>query len=307
VSADAVDVPPSSAAALDGEAVERRRQRRDRRRGLLLAMPAFAYMIVFFAVPLIIVLVYSFATRTRTGDTSLSGWNLEAYRKLGEPLVRNVVVRSAVLAGITTAICLVFAYPFAYFAVTRRPIVRNLMLVSVMIPFWTNFLVRKIMDLLRNDGMVNNILMKLGIIHQPIQLLFTDFAIGFGMTYVYLPLMVLPIYASIEKLDFRLVEAAYDLYANRWNAFWRVILPLVKPGIIAGSILVFIPSLGAYVTPRVLGGGKNMMLGNLIELQFGQGRNWPLGAALSITLMAIVMVALLYYVKITSSEARRNG
>ena len=116
------------------------------------------------------------------------------------------------------------------------------------------------------------------------QIMFTDVAIMMGMLYVYLPLMVLPLYASMEKLDFRLVEAGYDLYANRFQVLRRVIIPLVKPGIIAGSILVFIPSLGAYVTPRVLGGGKNMMLGNLIELQFGQGRNWPLGAALSITL-----------------------
>ena len=120
--------------------------------------------------------------------------------------------------------------------------------------------------------------------------MFTDFAIMLGMLYVYLPLMVLPLYASMEKLDFRLVEAGYDLYASRFQVLRRVIVPLVKPGIIAGSILVFIPALGAYVTPRVLGGGKNMMLGNLIELQFGQGRNWPLGAALSMTLMAIVMV-----------------
>jgi spermidine/putrescine transport system permease protein len=118
--------------------------------------------------------------------------------------------------------------------------------------------------------------------------------------------MVLPVYAAVEKLDFRLVEAAYDLYASRWTAFRRVILPLIKPGIIAGSILVFIPCLGAYVTPRVLGGGKNLMFGNLIELQFGAGRNWPLGAALSLTLMAIVMVALIYYVRITSREEKKD-
>ena len=124
--------------------------------------------------------------------------------------------------------------------------------------------------------------MKLGVIDTPIQMMYTDIAIMIGMLYVYLPLMVLPLYASMEKLDFRLVEAGYDLYATRFQVLRRIILPLVKPGIIAGSILVFIPSLGAYVTPRVLGGGKNMMLGNLIELQFGQGRNWPLGAALSI-------------------------
>src|SRR5690606_34566025 len=131
---------------------------------------------------------------------------------------------------------------------------------------------------------------------EPIQILFTDFAIMMGMLYVYLPLMVLPLYASMERLDFQLVEAGYDLYASRWQVLRRIIIPLVKPGIIAGSILVFVPALGAYVTPRVLGGGKNMMLGNLIELQFGQGRNWPLGAALAITLMVIVMIALLAYV-----------
>ena len=139
-------------------------------------------------------------------------------------------------------------------------------------------------------------------------MLFTDFAIMIGMVYVYLPLMVLPLYASMEKLDFRLVEAGYDLYATRFKVLRRIIFPLVKPGVIAGSILVFIPSLGAYVTPSVLGGGKNMMLGNLIELQFGQGRNWPLGAALSITLMVIVMVALLVYVRNASAGGeQRHG
>jgi spermidine/putrescine transport system permease protein len=140
-----------------------------------------------------------------------------------------------------------------------------------------------------------------------LQLLFTDFAIMLGMVYVYLPLMVLPLYASMEKLDFRLIEAGYDLYANRFQVLRRIIIPLVKPGIIAGSILVFIPSLGAYVTPRVLGGGKNMMLGNLIELQFGQGRNWPLGAALAITLMSVVMIALLVYVRSASRSATSHG
>ena len=135
--------------------------------------------------------------------------------------------------------------------------------------------------MIRNEGIVNSVLIKLGIIEQPIQMMYTDFAILLGMVYVFLPLMVLPLYASMEKLDFRLVEAGYDLYATRFQVLRRIIIPLVKPGIIAGSILVFIPSLGAYVTPRVLGGGKNLMIGNLIELQFGQGRNWPLGAALS--------------------------
>src|SRR5690606_27365212 len=175
---------------------------------------------------------------------------------------------------------------------------REVWVFLVTIPFWTNLLIRTfaMQQVLRNEGLVNTALIWTGIIDRPFQIMNTDVAILLGMVYVYLPLMVLPLYASMEKLDFRLLEAGYDLYASRWQVLRRIILPLVKPGVIAGSILVFIPSLGAYVIPRVLGGGKNMMLGNLIELQFGAGRNWPLGAAISITLMALVMIALLFYV-----------
>jgi len=179
----------------------------------------------------------------------------------------------------------------------------------IIIPFWTNLLIRTfaIVELIRNEGTLNTVLLALGLIDEPIQMLYTEFAIAVGMVYVYLPLMVLPLYASMERLDFSLVEAGYDLYATRLKVLRRVILPLVKPGVIAGSILVFVPSLGAYVTPRVLGGGNQLMLGNLIELQFGQGRNWPLGAALSITLLAIVMVALLTYVRAVGNEEVKHG
>jgi spermidine/putrescine transport system permease protein len=137
-------------------------------------------------------------------------------------------------------------------------------------------------------------------------MIYTDMAVFIGMTYVYLPLMVLPLFAALDRFDMRLLEAGYDLYATRWQVLRRIILPIVRPGIVAGSILVFIPALGAYVTPRILGGGKNMMIGNFIELQFGQGRNWPLGAALSITLLVIVTVALIYYVR-ASSKGPAHG
>jgi len=146
-----------------------------------------------------------------------------------------------------------------------------------------------------------------GVVDSPIQIMYTDTAILFGMVYVYLPLMVLPLYASMEKLDFRLIEAGYDLYASRFQVLRRIVIPLVRPGLVAGSILVFIPSLGAYVIPRVLGGGKNMMLGNLIEQQFGSGRNWPLGAAISITLMVVVMLALLVYVRNAARSGAQHG
>ena len=209
----------------------------------------------------------------------------------------------------TTLLTLIFGFPTAYFIATRPERRRDLWLFLITIPFWTNLLIRTfaMQEVIRNEGVINTALIMVGIIDRPIQIMYTDIGILFGMVYVYLPLMVLPLYASMEKLDFRLVEAGYDLYANRWQVLRRIIIPLVKPGIIAGSILVFIPSLGAYVTPRVLGGGKNMMLGNLIELQFGQGRNWPLGAALSITLMVIVMVALLVYVRNATRSGARHG
>jgi spermidine/putrescine transport system permease protein len=221
----------------------------------------------------------------------------------------RILWRSVKLSFFTTATTLAIGFPTAYFIATRPRTTRNIWLFLVTIPFWTNLLIRTfaILEVIRNQGLINMILLKSGIIESPIRMIFTDFAIMVGMTYVYLPLMVLPIYASMEKFDFRLVEAAYDLYATKRQVLTRIILPLVKPGLIAGSILVFVPSLGAYVTPRVLGGGKNMMLGNLIELQFGQGRNWPLGAALAITLLVIVMVALLFYVRSAQKSGGQHG
>jgi spermidine/putrescine transport system permease protein len=221
----------------------------------------------------------------------------------------SIFWRSVKLAIVTTIITLAIGFPTAYFMATRSEKTRDLWLFLITIPFWTNLLIRTfaVLQIIRNEGIVNTVLMKLGIVSAPIQILYTDVAILIGMAYVYLPLMVLPVYASMEKLDFRLVEAGYDLYASRWQVLRRIIFPLVKPGVIAGSILVFIPAIGAYVTPSVLGGGKNMMLSNLIELQFGQGRNWPLGSALSITVMLIVMVALLVYVRNAGSQEARHG
>lgn len=281
--------------ALVGEEVERRLRRRDRRRGLLLALPAYVYMVLFFAVPLVIVLVYSFATRTSTGSVSLSGWNLESYRKLGEPIVRNVVVRSTILALITTVVCLVVGYPFAYFAATRSPLVRNLMLVAVMIPFWTNFLVRNYAWrlLLSNGGPISATTEAIGL--GETNLLFTRTAVVLGLTYSFLPFMILPLYASIERIDWRLVEASRDLYSSGWKSFTKVVLPLSLPGVIAGSILVFVPSLGAYVTPEILGGGRETMLGSYIVTQFLTARNWPVGASVSFVLMAVMLVATIVY------------
>jgi spermidine/putrescine transport system permease protein len=295
MSLDAGALPDDTDHALVGEEVERRLRRNDRRRGLFLALPAYLYMILFFAVPLVIVLVYSFATRTSSGSVSLSGWNLDSYRKLGEPIVRNVVVRSALLAGITTVVCLLFGYPFAYFAATRSPMVRNLMLIAVMIPFWTNFLVRNYAWrlLLSSGGPISSATEAIGLGETDI--LFTRTAVVLGLTYSFLPFMILPLYASIERIDWRLVEASRDLYSTGWKSFTKVVLPLSLPGVIAGSILVFVPSLGAYVTPEILGGGRETMLGSYIVTQFLTARNWPVGASVSFVLMAVMLAATIVY------------
>lgn len=252
-------------------------------------------MVLFFAVPLVIVLVYSFATRTSTGSTSLSGWNLDAYRKLGEPIVRNVVVRSVILALVTTVICLVVAYPFAWFCATRTPLMRNLLLVAVMIPFWTNFLVRNYAwrILLSAGGPISDFTEAIGI--GETHILFTKTAVVIGLVYAYLPFMILPLYASIDRLDRRMVEASSDLYASGPQTFRRVVLPLTMPGVIAGSILVFVPSMGAYVTPELLGGGKETLLGSYIVTQFLTARNWPVGASLSFVLMTVMLVSTIVY------------
>ncbi|TIP92283.1 MAG: ABC transporter permease [Mesorhizobium sp.] len=294
-----------------------RREIRDR---WLLSAPALIIIFLAATGPLLIVVIYSFLTPGPYGDVvwkfSTDGWlSVLMQRDIFDDTLAfadahlSIFWRSAKLSFLTTIFTLLFGFPTAYFIATRPARQRNIWLFLITIPFWTNLLIRTfaIQEVIRNEGIVNTVLIKLGIVSQPIQMMFTDFALMVGMTYVYLPLMVLPLYASMEKIDFRLVEAGYDLYANRFQVLRRVIIPLVKPGIVAGSILVFIPALGAYVTPRVLGGSKNMMLGNLIELQFGQGRNWPLGSALSLSLMAIVMVALLLYVRSVGRQGGAHG
>jgi len=297
---------------------EQRRQRVHR--NWLLCVPALLVLFAAASGPLLIVLVYSFLEPGEYSgviwNTSSEAWfNVILQRDIFDDTVSfadahlSILWRSVRLSFMTTVATLVFGFPTAYFIATRPAQTRNIWLFLITIPFWTNLLIRTfaILEVIRNEGIVNTFLRFTGLIDEPIQMLYTDFAILLGMAYVYLPLMVLPLYAAMERLDFRLIEAAYDLYATPLRVLRRVIIPIAKPGIVAGSILVFIPALGAFVTPRVLGGGKRMMLGNLIELQFGAGRNWPLGASLSITLLGIVMVALLVYVRTVQreSEARQ--
>ncbi|HLQ18163.1 MAG TPA: ABC transporter permease [Tabrizicola sp.] len=289
--------------------------RQSARNGWLLSAPALLVLALAASGPLLIVVYYSFLTANDTGNVirefSLEGWKgifltydiFEERYALADAHL-TIFWRSVWLSMTTTILTFAIGFPTAWFIATRPPAQRAMWLFLITIPFWTNLLIRTfaINEVIRNEGILNTLLLWLGVINEPLRIVYTETAVLIGMTYVYLPLMVLPLYATIERFDMRLLEAAYDLYANRWTTLRRVILPIVKPGIIAGSILVFVPSLGAYVTPRILGGGKKMMIGNFIELQFLQGKNWPLGAALSVLLLIIVMAALLLYVRVANRD-----
>ena len=299
---------------------EQRQSRTSARNGWLLSAPALAILMFAALGPLLIVVVYSFLTAGKYGNVewtfSWDGWvGILFTRDIFDGTMGladahlSIFWRSVKLSILTTVITFALGFPTAWFIATRPPRQRALWLFLITIPFWTNLLIRTfaINEVIRNEGVLNTVLLWLGVIERPLAIIYTDLAVLVGMAYVYLPLMVLPLFAAIDRFDMRLLEAAYDLYASRGQVLRRVILPIVKPGIVAGSILVFVPSLGAYVTPRVLGGGKNMMIGNFIELQFLAGRNWPLGSALAVTLLLVVTAALLVYVRAANREGKTHG
>jgi spermidine/putrescine transport system permease protein len=260
-------------------------------------LPTRLWMLVLFAAPFAIVLAYSLMTRGDIGGISMP-WSFESYRRLADPLYLAILWRSFAMAAAATALCLLFAFPAALF-ISRATSHRNLYLQLVMLPFWTSFLVRTYawLFLLRDTGLINTVLQTLGIIHSPLPLLYNDGAVLLGLVYGYLPFMVLPIYATLERLDPALAEAAADLGARPLTTVFRVIVPLAKPGIVAGSLLVFIPGLGAYLTPDLLGGGRTVMVGNLVQNQFTTARDWPFGSAISIALMAIVTLLLVLFLR----------
>ncbi len=251
---------------------------------------------VFFLLPLLVVLLISFASRGAYGGVEWT-FTLANYRDLVDPLYLYVYVRSFGLALATTVLCLCLGFPLAYYIAKAPARWQGIWLALVLIPFWTNFLVRTYawINVLRADGLLNALLMALGIIAEPIDILYSDLAVLIGLVYGYLPFMVLPLYAAIERLDDSLVDAARDLYASGWAVLTRVIVPLTKPGIVAGCLLVFIPSLGAYITPDLLGGARSMMIGTFIQHEYLVVRDWPLGSAASFVLMAMVVVGLWGY------------
>jgi spermidine/putrescine transport system permease protein len=300
-----------TAAALPEIAVSARQ--RARRRGLLraaLLSPALLVIFGLLVLPLGIVLVYSFLTPATFGGViwELSGGAYVQFLFERDIFDDSLVFSTAYLeifgrsflqALFATLACFLVGFPTAYFIATRPARQRNAWILLITVPYWVNLLIRTIsmLFLIRDEGPLNHALLSLGIVDSPVRIAYTNVGVGIGLVYSYLPFMVLPIYAAIERFDFRLVEAAYDLYAGRWTILREIILPLARPGIVAGSLLVFIPSIGAFIAPDLLGGGRNLMVGNMIALQFQSSRNWPFGSAAAIILMSIVLVALMVYAR----------
>ncbi len=293
-----------------GRQAQRRMERKENFIRAMLLSPALLIIGGFLIAPLCIVLVYSFLTPGTFGGVIWEA-TFDAYIQflferdfLDESLVFSTAYleiygRSFTQAIVSTVACFIIGFPTAYFIATRPEHQKNMWVLLVTVPYWVNLLIRTIsmLFLIRNEGPLNYGLQAIGLIDTPIQIAYTNVGVGIGLVYSYLPFMVLPLYATIERFDFRLIEVAYDLYADRWTVLFKVIMPICLPGIIAGSLLVFIPSLGAFIAPDLLGGGKNLMIGNLIALQFQGSRNWPFGSAAAMIVMSVVLVALIVYTR----------
>ncbi len=267
-------------------------------RAWALLAPGTIWLILFFLVPILIMFAYSLMPRGIYGGVE-AGFTLEHYRRFFDPLYLDILQRTFVWSIACTVICLVLGYPVAY-VIARGGRWKNLLLFLVVLPFWTSFLVRTfaMIFLLRDTGLINNWLLKLGMVDEPITMLYTPFAVMSGLVYGFLPFMILPIYASLEKLDLSLLEAAEVLGARPAERFRRITLPLSMPGVVAGCLLVFIPALGSFLTSDLLGGAKQLMIGNLVQNQFSAARNWPFGSAASFIVMALVLVAVMAYLRV---------
>ncbi|CUH44682.1 ABC transporter permease [Ruegeria atlantica] len=316
--ADAAHISRDADTSLHVAQQERARQKR-RTRWLLL-LPVLFVIGIFGLFPLSIALVYSFLEPGTYGGVEWV-FSTDAYVQFlferdifDDTLSFNsaylqIFGRSFGLAIITMIGTLILGFPVAYFIAARPPEQRNFWLFAITLPFWTNLLIRTYSMLLivRDEGIVNLLLISIGIINEPLEMLYTDGAVLAGLVYSYLPFMILPIYASLEKFDFSLLEAGHDLYAPRVQVFRHIIIPITRPGIVAGCVLVLIPALGAFITPELLGGGKKLMIGNLIALQFGAGRNWPFGSAAALILMALVLIALLISLRVGAAKEGGHG
>lgn len=287
---------------------------RERLRLVGLLTPATLIIGVFFLAPLAIMALYSLLEPGLYGGVEWRFYPDNFGRVLGwadgtnedfDPVYLEIILRSFKLAGLTVLATLALCYPAAFWVARQPERMRNFCLFLITLPFFTSLIVRLYawLLILRPSGFINTTLLALGV-HNPVELIYTETAVLIGMTYIFIPFMFMPVYASVEKLDKRLLEASADLGASRWQSFWKVIFPLTLPGIAAGSIIVFIPSLGNFIVPSLLGGARVLMIGSLVEQQFLAARNWPFGAALAMLLMAAVLVCLVLYVL---AQGRNNA
>jgi spermidine/putrescine transport system permease protein len=269
-----------------------------RAQGFLLISPTNIYLFILIVLPLILVTILSFLSRGTYGQVEFK-FNLTNYARLFDPLYAKILVFSLLVGFGTTVICILVGYPLAYFIARAPARQRSLLLFLILLPFWTNFIIRIFawMIILRSGGLLDTLLQALHLTQAPLNLLYSPTAVMIGMVYEFLPFMVLPLYTSLEKIENSLLEAAADLGAPPWKAFLRVTLPLSVPGMIAGTILTFIPAMGMFVVPDILGGAKTILIGNVIRNQFLTARDWPFGAAASMVLMLMTMVLTLYYTR----------
>lgn len=274
----------------------------------LLALPTLVWMGALFVLPMILMLALSFMERGTYGQVVYQ-FTIDNYIRIFDPLYGLIFWDTLVVAVLTTVFSILCGYPLAYYISRLEKSKQQIWLLLVMIPFWINFLVRSYawVIILRSQGVVNTILQSLGLIDEPLTLLYNSGSVLVGMVYTLLPFMVLPIYVSLEQMDYRKLEAAYDLGATPWKAFWHVTLPMTKTGVVTGSILVFVSSIGMFVVPDVMGGAKSALIGNVIQNQFLSARDWPFGSALSIVLMLLSLLLILLYFKATQAGGAKEG
>lgn len=300
-------------------------------RRFVIAVP-YVWLLLFFVLPFLILLRISVTDMGNGVDpfaplieTAKGSWHVllrynnyasifidnaqDAAGGFGNTIYMEAYKTSLKYALLTTLSCLVIGYPFAYFIARSRPAIRPALLMLVMLPFWTSFLLRVYAwkGILADQGVLNNLLLSLGIIQEPMVMLYTDVSMLVGMTYVYCPFMILPLYANLVKMDFRLLEAAHDLGASAWKAFWLITVPLSKSGIVAGSMLVFIPSVGEFVIPSLLGGAENIMIGRVVWDEMFSSNNWPRASALAVVMILLILVPLAFYYRSSSDRDARGG
>jgi spermidine/putrescine transport system permease protein len=289
---------PTHQATLSRGGLLRRLREEPRSQGMALISPTVLYLTIFLIVPLVLIIILSFLTRGAYGNI-VYRFNLGNYARLVDTVYIRILGFSLLIGAGTTIFTLVMGYPLAYF-IARSPLrQRSMLLFLILVPFWTNFIIRIYawIMILRTEGLLNTFLLNIGVIKVPLDILYTPTAVLIGMVYEFLPFMILPLYTSLEKIEPSQLEAAADLGARPWKAFLRVTLPLSVPGMVAGSILVFIPAMGMFVVPDLMGGAKTMLVGNLIRNQFLTARDWPFGAAASMVLLLLTLAVTLAYTR----------